>query len=597
VRVRRLLVILDNCEHLVHACSALAKQLLQAGAEVKVLASSRSVLQVAGEATYAVPTLSVPDPHQAVDLGRLMQLEAVRLFVDRAAAAQPAFRLGTNNAAAVVDICYRLDGIPLAIELAAARTRALSVQAIASRLNDRFRLLVSGDQTVLPRQRTLRALIDWSHDLLPESERRLFAQLAVFAGGWTLEAAEAIATAAGDSTDVLDALTALVEKSLVVMELDSARYRMLDTVRHYALEKLEQSGDAAAARTRHLAHHLALAEAARPELAGREQGSWLAQLDLERENFLSAHAWSARAPDGDTQGLRLMHALRPYWISRGSLSVGLALAQEILARPGLQARDARRCMALFGAGQFCLFMGRHAQARANLAECLAIARETDNRSVIARVLQPLGAISLEQGDFEDARGFLEEALALAQAQGDARELAAALTTLAMLHRMQLRLELAQPLCRSALALARELGDQQSIGIALLNLAMVSIGQGDLQAAGAMLMEVTALAAQTGSLPLQQSVTDVGAGLAAAQQHWEAAATFFGHGEALRESAHLRRDPADEAFLAPLLERARLALGPQESARLEALGREQAGGGQGLQALRAWLQGAAAPADA
>ncbi len=200
VRDRNLLVVLDNCEHLVHACADLAKKLLQAGANLRIVASSRTYLQIAGETTYQVPTLSVPDPKRESRPEQLAEHEAVRLFIDRASSLQPSFRLNAQNAAAIADVCHRLDGIPLAIELAAARTRALSVEAIAARLNDRFRLLVTGDQTVLPRQRTLRALIDWSFDLLSEAERMLLLRLSVFAGGWTLEAAEAVGAGEGTAS-------------------------------------------------------------------------------------------------------------------------------------------------------------------------------------------------------------------------------------------------------------------------------------------------------------------------------------------------------------------------------------------------------------
>jgi predicted ATPase len=267
-----------------------------------VLASSRDPLQIAGETAYHVPTLSAPDPQKKVTLAELTEHEAVRLFIDRATASQPAFKVTEKNAAAVADICHRLDGIPLAIELAAARTRALSVEVISARLNDRFRLLVTGDQTVLPRQRTLRALIDWSYDLLPANERALFQRLSVFAGGWTLEAVEAVGAGGEvEPADVLDLLTHLVEKSLVVMEVGGERYRMLDTVRHYARERLGETVDGASTCTRQLDFYLTFAEKARPELAGPEQGQWLARLDLERENS----CWH-------TSGVRVRTAVRSW---------------------------------------------------------------------------------------------------------------------------------------------------------------------------------------------------------------------------------------------------------------------------------------------
>ncbi len=593
VRDRELLVILDNCEHVVNACAELAKQLLQAGSRLKVLASSRDPLQIAGETAYHVPTLSAPGPNTKVTLAELAQHEAVRLFIDRATAAQPAFRVTEKNAPAVADICHRLDGIPLAIELAAARTRALSVEVISARLNDRFRLLVTGDKTVLPRQRTLRALIDWSYDLLPAPERLLFQRLSVFAGGWTLEAVEAVGSGgAVEPPDVLDLLTRLVEKSLVVMELGGERYRMLDTVRHYAQERMIEAGEVGATCTRHLGFYLTFAETARPELAGPEQGTWLARLDLERENLLSAHSWSEHADGGTDMALRLVHALRPYWKNRGLMMLGHQVAVELLGRAGLQRRDDARCRALFGAGQFCYFTGRYGEAINLLAESLSIARETGNTQWIAGVLQPLGMACLGEGDLQAARRHLEEAVNLAGELGNQRELAAAQNALAMLHRMEGRFDSAQPLYESVIAQGRELGDQELIAIGLLNLAMVSITRSSEDAVPPMLLEVLAIADEIGSKPAAQSALEVCAGLAAAKEDWPQAARFYGAAEALIAKTGLQRDPADEAFLAPFITRSRLALGAKPFEAMEAEGcagtPEEA-----LSYARSWLMSAGA----
>ena len=573
VRDRQVLIILDNCEHVVHACAELAKQLLQAGPGVKVLASSRDPLQIAGEMAYHVPTLSAPDPNKKVTLAELTRHEAVHLFIDRATASQPAFRVTEKNAAAVAEICHRLDGIPLAIELAAARTRALSVEAIAARLNDRFRLLVTGDKTVLPRQRTLRALIDWSYDLLPPPERLLFQRLSVFAGGWTLEAADAVgAGGAVEPPDVLDLLTRLVEKSLVVMELGAERYRMLDTVRQYAQERMAETADLAGTCTRHLDFYLALAETARPELAGPEQGPWLSRLDLERENFLSAHAWSEGLPNTGELGLRMAHALRPYWIYRGLLSLGLRFSVEVLSRRGMEDRNDARCQALAGAGQMCFFMGRDGDARIYLSESLSIARETGNTKWVAAVLQPLGMACLADGDRAAARSHLEEAVALAQSLGNKREHATSLNALAMLLRTEGQLEVAEPLYETALSIARDLGDRANIAIFLLNLAMVSISLSRVRQVRAMLIEVISIAAEIGSSPASLSALEVCAGLAATQADWSLAATFFGVAEEQTGLTGLRRDPADESFIAPLMARTRSAIGAQAFVEAEAKGR-------------------------
>ena len=570
---RELLIILDNCEHVVHACAELAKQLLQAGPRLKMLASSRDPLQIAGETAYHVPTLSAPDPNKKVTLAELTRHEAVRLFIDRATASQPAFSVTEKNATAVADICHRLDGIPLAIELAAARTRALSVEAIAARLNDRFKLLVTGDKTVLPRQRTLRALIDWSYDLLPPPERLLFQRLSVFAGGWTLEAVEAVGAGGEvEKADVLDLLTHLVEKSLVVMEVGGERYRMLDTVRQYAQERLAESGDVAAPCSQHLDFYLRFAETARPELAGPEQGLWLGRLDLERENFLSAHAWSEGLPNSGELGLRMAHALRPYWFYRGLLNLGLRFTVDVLSRVGMQERNDLRCQALAGAGQLSYFMGKDREARSYLSESLSIARETGNVKWAAAVLQPLGMAYLAGGDLIAARTHLDEAVAMARQLGNKRELATSLNELAMLHRSEGNLAEAEPLYRTALSLAREQGDQANIAIFLLNLAMVSIARSSIQRTPGMLREVLSIATEIGSKPAALSALEVCAGLAAASKNWALAARVFGAAEEHTGKMGLRRAPADEAFLLPLITLARQALGEQAFSSAEADGR-------------------------
>jgi predicted ATPase/class 3 adenylate cyclase len=559
VRDLQVLIVLDNCEQVVHGCADVAKRLLQAGARVKVLASSRDHLRIAGETTYQVPTLSVPKKESPLEA--LAQHEAVRLFIDRAAASMRGFGLTEQNAAAVADICYCLDGIPLAIELAAARVRALSVQTIAARLSDRFKLLVTGDQTVLPRQRTLRALIDWSYDLLSEQERTLFQRLAVFAGGWTLEAAEEVC--AGESlpkSDVLELLTCLIDKSLVVMEISGERYRMLDTVRHYAQEKLAEAGDEMAVRGRHLAVYLALAEKLRAEFGGPTHDVAMAHIDVERENILSAHRWIDRALHASEEGLRLASALKSYWINRGLLDLGYRITIEALARIESQRRDYARCRGLFDAGQLCCYMGRYADARQYLEDSLAIAREIGDATRIVTVLQPLGMAAVGLGDLIRARQYSEEAVALARELGKQRELAAALNALAQLDRMEMRLEVAEVLYEEVLSIARELGDKESIAIGLLNLAMVSIEQNRGECGQSMLNEAIELALRIGSRPVGQSALEVTAGLCASCGAWDSAARFFGAAEAQAERAGLRRDAVDEAFLTAQMAKARHGLG-------------------------------------
>jgi predicted ATPase len=466
----QLLLILDNCEHLTHACAELAKQLLQSGPRLKILASSREHLHVAAETSYAVPPLSVPEAHKTITLAALTQFEAARLFIERAVAGQRAFQVTEENATAVADVCQRLDGIPLAIELAAARVRALSVEQIAARLNDRFRLLTRGDQTALPRQQTLRASIDWSYDLLSEAERALLRRLAVFAGGWTLEAAEVVG-AAGDveKSDVLDLLTNLVEKSLVALEAEGERYRLLETVRQYVQERLNESGDAESARACHFAFFLTLAEKSRPKLEGPEQGIWLALLDPEKENLLAACSWATRARERADAGLRLIYAVKPYWINRGLLGLASRVTAEHLARPGAQERTSARCQALTDAGELASLMGRYDEAQGHLERSLAIAREIGDRKKIVASLTLLGNVSFGQGNRAAARGHLEMSLALSRELGNKRELAAALNDLAEVHRAEGDWETAERLYEEALALNREQGYGTEIAINLLNL--------------------------------------------------------------------------------------------------------------------------------
>jgi predicted ATPase len=570
IRDRTLLVILDNCEHLVQACAEVADRLLQAGPNVKILASSREPLRIGGETIFPLPPLSFPDTYVAFKRQALEQYAAARLFIERALAVQPAFQVSDQNAMAVAGICQRLDGIPLALELAAARVGTLSVEQIEARLSDRFRLLTSGDRTALPRQQTLRALIDWSFDLLAEPERALFRRLAVFSGSFTLEAAEAIG--AEDGGDALTPLTNLIEKSLVGLDPDSGRYRLLETVRQYAQERLTESGEEDSVRTRHAAFYLGLAEGAMPELFGPQQGTWLARLDHDRENLLAVHAWYGRLEVGAPRGLRLVHALKPYLMNRGLPGLQHRMTLEALARAGAQERNPARSRALFDAGQTRCFMGQYDEARQLLEEGLAIAREIGDPLLVANILQPLGLAVLGQGDRSGARGHYEEALDLAHKRGDKREIAAALNALAQLHRVEGSLDSAEPLYEQVIALARDIGDRESIAIGLLNLAMVCIGRGESPRTRAMLIEVHAIADEIGSKPVGQSVLEVCAGLAAFERDWGRAARFFGMAEGQNALTGLHRDAADEAFLAPHVSSARVNLGAAAYAAADAEGR-------------------------
>ena len=572
VKDRRLLLILDNCEHLLVACAELASRLLQSGPHVKILASSREPLHVAGETSYPVPSLAFPDLTQPIKLERLAVFESLRLFVERATAAQPAFQLTQRNASAISTICRGLDGIPLAIELAAVLVRALSVDQIAARLGDRFKLLTRGDQTSLRRQQTLRALMDWSYDLLAERERALFRRLAVFAGGWTLDAAEAVG-AEGDVTgsDILDLLVRLVEKSLVQVEAEGERYRLLETVRQYALLRLDESGEAAGARARHLAFYLSFAKQAAKKLQTPEQGTGLRQLDLERENLLAAHAWCDHATDGPQLGLELARQMLSYWFPRGLLELGYRITIEAVERPGAQERHLGRGRALLSAGNLSYWTGRYQQAEAYGEESLAIGRELGNGKAIAAALTLLGNLSLRRGDLVMARERLQESLDKAREVGDVYRVAFALNALAEMHRAGGDPQSAQPLYEQALALQREQGNRHSCAIILVNLALVAIARGSTEHARELLLEALTIANDVGSKRAGQIVFEVSAGLEALRGQWARAARLYGAAEAQRKQMKSQREPADEAFLAPVMARAREALGAGAFAAEEAAG--------------------------
>ncbi|MGH2352814.1 MAG: ATP-binding protein, partial [Chloroflexota bacterium] len=312
LRPKRLLLVLDNCEHLLDACAHLADALLRACPHLRVLATGREALGIAGETAWRVPSLGLPDARHLPPVEVLSQYEAVRLFIDRALAVQPGFRVTNQNALAVVQVCARLDGIPLAIELAAARVRVLPVEQLLVRLEDRFRLLSGGSRTALERHQTLRAAVDWSYDLLTEPENAVFARLAVFAGGFTLDAAEAVCAGDGiEAVEVLDLLTHLVDKSLAVVDEQpdgTARYRLLETLRHYAREKLAAREEADTVRAQHATHYLALAEQADPELRGPRGAGWLDRLRRDLDNMREALAWAEAGGEAEL-GLRLAAAL------------------------------------------------------------------------------------------------------------------------------------------------------------------------------------------------------------------------------------------------------------------------------------------------
>ncbi len=504
VQGKNLLLILDNCEHLIETVAQLADGLLREAPGLRILASSREALGIAGETAYRVPSLPLPPRHPA-SADALGQNDCVRLFVDRAAANYPSFRLKEKNAPAIADICRRLDGIPLAIELAAARAKVFSPEQIAARLDDRFRLLTGGSRAALPRHQTLRALIDWSYELLPEGERALLRRLSTFAGGWSFEAAQAVGSD-GLGEELLDLLTHLVDKSLVVVgeEADEGRYHLLETIRQYARDKLLESGEAAAVRERHLAFFLRLAEEAEPKLRGPEQLAWLGRLEAELDNLRTALAWALES--GQTDGaLRLASTLFYAWELWGAWSEGQRWLDDALApaerEPGAKpaagepgkpdaAATARRAKALYAAARMHYLMldfeGWHTLGEASLR----LWRELGDAWWIAVTLELLGVHSLFTGDLPTAQACFEEGVRLARQVDDPWPLVMCLVRLSNIY-MRTDMPAVRPLLDEAVATARRVGDRTLLGAVRLTLAATSLTEGDLIAAARVADEAVA----------------------------------------------------------------------------------------------------------
>lgn len=546
LRPKKLLLLLDNCEHLLRASAELTESLLRNCSGLRILATSREPMNIAGEVVWPVPSLTLPDIKQPPSVESLRQREAARLFAERAVSHRPTFALSSENARAVAQICRRLDGIPLAIELAAARVGVLSEDQIEERLTDRFKLLTGGRRTALPRHQTLRATLDWSYDLLTEKERIFFCQLGVFAGGWTLEAAEAICTREGVvKADVLDLSTHLVDKSLVLVDTHGrqARYRMLETVREYGRNKLLESGEAHAVRARHLHWCRQLGEAAEPELVGVGQAAWFDRLELEHDNIRVALEWALESGEIEA-GLRLAVAVAPFWFVRGYLAEGRRWLEALLERRGAVA-PAVRAKALKAAGRLAGFgQSDYAYGRAVYQESLAIWRELEDKQGIATALAELGILAFGQADLTAARGLYEESLALRRQMGDRPGVAATLHNLGRVAYREGNWETAQALYEESLAICRELGDPQNIAVALTNLGFLAFGRGDYPSARARFEEGLAIQQELGDKRRMAYSLEGFAFLAAMRGAPEQAARLLGAAEALRETIGAPLPPVD-----------------------------------------------------
>jgi predicted ATPase len=547
LRPRQLLLVLDNCEHLLAGCAALADPLLRNCPNLRILATSREVLGVAGEIPWRVPSLSLPDPEgppptEAGFPSVLRQYEATSLFIERAQTVRPGFAVTPENARAVVQVCHRLDGIPLGLELAAARVKVLPVEEIAVRLDDRFRLLTGGSRTALPRQQTLRALIDWSYDLLSPQERLLFRRLSVFAGGWTLEAAEAVCAGDGiEDWEALDLLEGLVDKSLVLYEERDrqARYRFLETVRQYARERLLESGESDVVCGRHLGFFLQLAEAAAPHLfLGVRDKAWLEQLVQENENLRTAFEWCEAEESRVEASLRLAAGLHWFWFTVGYFCEGKKRLARALCR-SQHTPPSTRAKALTAAGYMAWWQGDYEAIPAPLEESLVTFRRLDDRPSIAYTLCGLGAAAYLQGDPTSARFLLQEAVELARSQEDRILVSFALYQFGLAAQSHGDYAGARSSFEEGLAISREAGHRTGTAFLLCVLGRLTWARGDSGAARACYVESLTAFQELGNRH-GTAVALLGlAYLAAAHGHLERAAHLAGAVEALHEAIGAR----------------------------------------------------------
>jgi predicted ATPase/DNA-binding XRE family transcriptional regulator len=537
LRNKRLLLAIDNCEHLVKACAELSERLLQGCSNLVILATSREPLAIGGEDVYQVSPLSVPEANEA-SATHVLQSEAARMFVERAQAVKPDFSLSDKNVVPIVQICRRLDGIPLAIELAAARVRVLTVEHIAQRLDDRFDLLTTGSRTALPRQQTLRATIDWSYELLSDKATTLLCRLSVFAGGFGLRAVEAVcADEHLARNEVLPELSRLVDRSLVevVQAGEDERYRLLETIRQYARERLTESSEERQVRDKHLEYFMDWVEKVEPKLRDREQLLWWDRIDTEHDNIRAALEWSLSG--GDAQwGLRLAGATYWFWGTRAFLQEGFGFLKELLAKIPSKPRQPARAKALLAAGQLAWILGTGdavkrwyeeslqiwreigdkwwtayaldclgwyylysldpTRAQLQFEEATACARATRERWILAFSLKGLGAAA-ERSDYAVARPILEESIAIWREIGATEGLADALNQLGTVAHGEDHDERAIALYEESLALFRAIRSTGNVEMVLLNLGCVVQGQGDNDRATRLFREALIIAWESG----------------------------------------------------------------------------------------------------
>ncbi len=574
LRSRHTLLVLDNCEHLLNDAVRLLDSLLRSCPQLQVMATSREALGMAGEVLYLVPSLSVPPIGDESDLTTLNEHEAVRLFVDRAAAVRPGFSLNAANRRAVADISRRLDGIPLAIELAASRIRAMSAEQLCARLDDRFALLTGGSRTALPRQQTLEAAMDWSYELLTGPEQHLLQRLSVFRGGFSMEAAESVGSVGEVGRfDALDLLSRLVDKSLVVAEErgDEMRYRLIETVRTYARRKLDETEDGPVAAARHAAFYLELAEAAETRMRGPAETAWMRRLETEHDNLRAAVEWALDERRLE-MALRFSWALITYWLARGFSQEGLRLVERALdgdesVDPLIRARgmeaasmlvllhgDAARASRLLAESEatFAALGARHDQGLALLrmaslitaqgdrdraaelyGRALGLLDEAGDQWGVANCLEGQGDLALIDGDLEGARSAFQESLKLRRRFNHPRSVAQSLVALGSIALAEGEYEQAGELLEEALALFKDVGSKHQMTSTTLRLGQVESVQGDLDWAYSLLTEATRLAIEAAGSSMAPAFLGSWALLARRRERFDRAVRLWA-----AESTHL-----------------------------------------------------------
>ena len=579
---RRTLVLLDNCEHVIDGVVALVEALLAGGGDTTIVATSREGLGLSGEQIYPVRSLSLS---AADDLASVLEAESGRVFVDRARLALPDFVLDAGSAAALAEICRRLDGIALAIELAAARITMLPVAEIAARLDDRFRLLTGGGRA-LPRHQTLHAAMQWSYEQLSVPQQRMLRQVSVCAGGWTLQAAAEIAETA-DEYDALALLTALHDKSLLTVDREVAgglpRYRMLETVRQFALDRLDECGEGEAARGRHVAHYIAMAEEAAPRVRGPEQDKWMGRFKQEHENLVAAMTWCCAGPVDPQSGLRLAAACAYYW-GWNSVELGYRLTMAALEHDRAAADTPAREGTLRALARLSLFRGRHEEALGFAQQALAAARHLGAPQALAWATATVGMALEALGRSDAAQQASQDAFEMASRQDDGVLMFTVLVSIAASRHRAGELDAAEHCYREALVLARRHAGRVGIVILIDNLIRLLVARDKLEEARQFALECLPLArGEKVSVDLVEATV----GLASRLGDHAVAARFWGASDRQLLAWGYRHEPGELEHLAPLLASSRRSLGDAAFEAAEASGRA-AGFDQVMLELEAWL---------